>query len=125
MRDRLTLRLYCAAVFAVGLALVGVLAGSAHFGYLGTDPLTFGVLAAAVILGEMLPVKIPRRGGDEEITLSTSFSMALLLAGGLGPAVIAQAVASVIQDTRRMRAARHVRMLATSASILAFDSGGK
>jgi diguanylate cyclase (GGDEF)-like protein len=98
MRDRLTLRLYCAAVFVAGLGLVGLLAGSAHFGYLASDPVTFGVLAAAVILGEMLPVKIPRRGGDEEITLSTSFSMALLLAGGLGPAVIAQAVASVIQD---------------------------
>ena len=51
-----------------------------------------------MILGELLPVKIPRRGDDEEITLSTSFSIALLLAGGLGPALVAQACASMIQD---------------------------
>ena len=46
----------------------------------------------------MLPVKIPRRGNDEMLTLSTAFSMALLLAGGLGPALIAQGIGSVIQD---------------------------
>ena len=43
-------------------------------------------------------MKIPRRGNDEMLTLSTAFSMALLLAGGLGPALIAQGIGSVIQD---------------------------
>ncbi len=53
----------------------------------------------------MLPVKIPRRGTDEEITLSTSFTFALLLlSGGLGPAFIAQNVASVIQDIAATKA---------------------
>ena len=61
-------------------------------------PLTFGVLTAAVIIGEMMPLKVSRRGSDEEITMSSSFAMALLLAGGLGPAVIAQCVASIAQD---------------------------
>src|SRR5205085_3430574 len=61
-------------------------------------PLTFGLLTLGVILAETLPVKIPRRGQEEEITLSTSFSMALLLAGGLGPALLAQGFASAIQD---------------------------
>jgi diguanylate cyclase (GGDEF)-like protein len=46
----------------------------------------------------MLPVKIPHRGNDEQITLSTPFVMALLLAGGLAPALIAQSAASVVQD---------------------------
>jgi len=75
-----------------------MLAGSAHFDYLAVHPYTFASLAAGVLLGEMLPVKIPRGGNDEEITLSTSFSIALLLAGGLGPALIAQGTASAIQD---------------------------
>jgi diguanylate cyclase (GGDEF)-like protein len=66
--------------------------------YLSREPLTFVVLAVGVVLAETLPVKIPRRGEEEEITLSTAFAMALLLAGGLGPAVIAQGIASVIQD---------------------------
>ena len=74
------------------------LASSLHISYPVQRPVTFGLLALGVILAETLPVKIPRRGQDEEITLSTSFAMALLLAGGLGPAVIAQGVASAIQD---------------------------
>jgi hypothetical protein len=51
-----------------------------------------------VLLGEMMPVKVSRRGSEEELTLSASFAMALLLAGGLVPAMIAQGIASVIQD---------------------------
>lgn len=74
------------------------LARSLHLGYPAQRPLTFALLSLGVVLAETLPVKIPRRGQDEEITLSTSFAMALLLAGGLGPAVIAQGAASVIQD---------------------------
>jgi diguanylate cyclase (GGDEF)-like protein len=91
-------RLYCAAVFLAGCTAVLGLAGTAHFGYPLSDPLTFGVIAGGVVLGEMLPIKIPRRGNDEELTLSASFAIALLLIGGLGPAVIAQAGASIIQD---------------------------
>jgi diguanylate cyclase (GGDEF)-like protein len=98
MADRLALRVYSAAVFGAACVLVAVLAGSAHLSYITAQPLTFGVLAIAVLLGEMLPVKIPRRGNEEQITLSTSFSMALLLAGGLGPAVIVQGAASIVQD---------------------------
>jgi hypothetical protein len=52
------------------LRVIVVLAGSAHFGYPLHAPLTFGVIAAGVVLGEMLPIKIPRRGNDEELTLS-------------------------------------------------------
>jgi diguanylate cyclase (GGDEF)-like protein len=98
MADRLALRVYSAVVFGAACVLVAAMAGTAHFSYITTQPLSFAVLAAAVLLGEMLPVKIPRRGNEEQITLSTSFAMALLLAGGLGPAVIAQGAASVVQD---------------------------
>ena len=70
-----------------------------NLGYITAHGYTFAVLAAGVIMGELLPVKIPRRDSDEEIVLSTSFSIALLLAGGLGPAIIAQGAASIIQDS--------------------------
>jgi len=98
MRFHLNVRVYCAAVFVAGCALVALLSGWLSLEYLEDQPLTFAVLAAGVMLGELLPVRIPRRGNDEEITLSTSFSMALLLAGGLAPALIAQAAASMVQD---------------------------
>ena len=57
---------------------------AAHLSYILEDPFTFAVLAGGVVLGEMLPIKIPRRGDDEELTLSASFAMAMLLVGGLG-----------------------------------------
>lgn len=98
MEARPIVRCYCAAVVLAGCAVVAMLAGAANLSYIVVHPFTFGSLTAGVLLGEMLPVKIPRGGTEEEITLSTSFSMALLLAGGLGPALIAQASASIIQD---------------------------
>jgi diguanylate cyclase (GGDEF)-like protein len=100
MSLRSPVRIYCATVFAAGCAAVVALAGSAHFGYPISDPVTFGVLTGGIVLGEMLPIKIPRRGNDEELTLSASFAMALLMIGGLGPAMLAQAGASIVQDLR-------------------------
>jgi diguanylate cyclase (GGDEF)-like protein len=91
-------RLYCAAIFLAGCASVVALRGMMDLHYIVEQPITFASLSAGVLLGEMLPVKIPRRGNDEMLTLSTAFSMALLLAGGLGPALIAQGIGSVIQD---------------------------
>jgi diguanylate cyclase (GGDEF)-like protein len=93
-----TVRIYCASVFLLGCAVVVAMHGAMDLSYIAKQPFTFASLTAGVMLGEMLPVRIPRRGDNEEITLSTAFSMALLLAGGLGPALIAQGLASVIQD---------------------------
>ncbi len=98
MLKHLNVRVYCAGVFIAGCIVIAGLAGSMDFRYLEQDPLTFAALFAGVMLCELMPVKIPRRGGDEEITLSTSFSMALMLAGGLAPALIAQLAASGVQD---------------------------
>ncbi len=98
MRARSKVRIYCEAAFVAGVAAVALLASHLHLGYIARHPATFAVLAAGVLLGEMLPIKIPRRGGDEELTLSAAFAMALLLLGGLGPALVAQGAASAIQD---------------------------
>jgi diguanylate cyclase (GGDEF)-like protein len=85
-------------VFIVACVAMALLLPFARLHYIIEDPITFGILAAGVVLGEMLPIKIPRRGDDEELTLSASFAIAVLLIGGLGPALIAQGVASVLQD---------------------------
>lgn len=94
----LSVRRYCAGIFVAGCAALVALAGITHLDQIVKRPVTFGFLCAGVVLGELLPVRIPRRGNDEEIVLSTSFSVALLLACGLGPALLAQGIASVIQD---------------------------
>lgn len=98
MSNRLRLRAYCDAIFVAGCVVVALVARTANLGYITSHWAEFTVLAAGVLLGEMLPVKITRRGGDEEITSSAAFSLALLIAGGLVPALVAQCSASLIQD---------------------------
>ena len=58
----------------------------------------FLALAASVMIGELFPIEAPRRSGDGEITVSVMFSFALLLGVGLVPALVAQLLASVVQD---------------------------
>ncbi|MGZ4283825.1 MAG: hypothetical protein ACXVW5_06255, partial [Solirubrobacteraceae bacterium] len=58
-------RLYCAAIFLAGCASVVALRGMMDLHYIVEQPITFASLTAGVLLGEMLPVKIPRRGNDE------------------------------------------------------------
>ena len=109
MSARSPVRLYCASVFALATVLVALAAPRAHLEWILHDPLRFVALSAGVLLGEMLPIKIPRRGDDEELTLSAAFALALLLVGGLGPAIIAQGVSSIVQDRRSGKPAWRVR----------------
>ena len=93
-------RRFCGAVSVIGLVLLAVVLQHdvGTLGTAGASPLLLGLLTLGVVLGELLPLKIPRRGDDEEVTISTTFAYALLLAGGLAPALIAQVAASVVQD---------------------------
>ena len=102
-------RVWCEAAFVAACVAVVLLLPDAHLSYIVEDPFTFAVLAGGVVLGEMLPIKIPRRGDDEELTLSASFAIAMLLVGGLGPALIAQGVSSVLGDIRSGKPAWRLR----------------
>ena len=126
-RPLLSVRQYCAGVVLAGVAAVLAQTRWLSMAQIVRHPLTFAVLAAGVITAETLPVKIPRRGQEEEITLSTSFTMALLLAVGLGPALIAQGIASVIQDVMsgkpgwriRFNVAQYTLSLSATHAVLA------
>ncbi len=98
MRAHLTVRRYCAAIVLAACALVAVLARTIDLSLVVRHPLTFGLLSAGLLLGEMLPVTVPRSEGDERIGLSTSYALALLLVGGIGPALIGQGIASALED---------------------------
>src|SRR5436190_1486365 len=87
-----------ALVALVGSALLGLLVCVAPPSIHVFTGLAFPALAASVILGELLPLEIPRRTGDGEVTVSTMFSFALVLGVGLLPALAAQLAASVVQD---------------------------
>src|SRR5579875_4209022 len=111
MSARSPVRLYCVAVFLAGIALAALALPAAHLGWIAQQPLGFTLLSAGVLLGEMLPIRIPRRGGEdyEELTLSGAFALALLITGGLGPALIAQVVASIVQDVQSRKPGWRVR----------------
>jgi diguanylate cyclase (GGDEF)-like protein len=96
-------RFTSAQIFGVLIAAFGLAVFRAITVRAGLDLKVFTqlsvlLLTAGVLLGELLPLKIPRRGDDEEITISTSFSFALLLTAGFAPAALAQSTASVLQD---------------------------
>src|SRR3954463_15943786 len=55
-------------------------------------------MAVLVLFGELLPIHVPRRTTHDWITVSSPFAVALLLAFGAWPAIVALAVASIIAD---------------------------
>ena len=98
------LGLYMLAVSVVGLPLAvwSVL----RLGDAAPDVsyLTLLVLVVALVAGELMPIEISRRGRvSDEITISTTFALALLLIAPLGVVVLAQAVPLVTDDVRRRK----------------------
>ena len=89
---------FCLSVMTLGVALFGLLVAVDPDGASNFGTFAFWALAIAVVIGELLPLEIPRPSGDGEVTISTMFSFALLLAVGLIPAIVAQAFASAVQD---------------------------
>ncbi|HEY1594843.1 MAG TPA: hypothetical protein VGF74_05580, partial [Thermoleophilaceae bacterium] len=90
--------LFCIAVAIVGTALLCALVATSPPPLSVFGGVTFLALAPSVMLGELLPLELPRRSGDGEVTVSTMFSFALLLGAGLIPAIAAQLAASLVQD---------------------------
>jgi diguanylate cyclase (GGDEF)-like protein len=90
--------LYCAAITAAGAALCASVVSHTHAPFARFDSAPVIILTIAVVIGEIVPLTIPRRSGDGEMTVSTTFAFALLLCGGLVPALAAQLVASALQD---------------------------
>jgi diguanylate cyclase (GGDEF)-like protein len=57
------------------------------------------VLGGIVLLGELLPIDVPRREGLDRVTTSSAFALAALLLLGPLPGAVALATASVVADT--------------------------
>src|SRR4051794_3572559 len=98
--------------------LAVVLSGAAMAATLLVSTLTFApvhltgsvlVLSAALFLGELRPVKVARgEEGDDEITISSTFAMALVITGPLAVAVAAQIGAVLLDDLRRHKPMKRV-----------------
>jgi diguanylate cyclase (GGDEF)-like protein len=91
---------YLAVVSVLGVGVLGLVLPSVIRAL--QDPKRFYLLFfLLVILGELLPIKVPRR--DAEITTSTTFAFGALLSFGLPAAAVAQAAGSLVTDLARRR----------------------
>ncbi len=61
---------------------------------------TYALLAVAVVVGELRPIVVPRGDTTDEITVSTTLALVLVLIGPLWLAVAAQAVGVALEDLR-------------------------
>jgi diguanylate cyclase (GGDEF)-like protein len=69
---------------------------------------TLACLAVLAVLGEFVTIRVFRRGAEGEITLSTAFSYAVLMAGGMLAAVVALGFASLAADLHARKPAQRV-----------------
>ncbi len=95
--------------FMLLVGLVGLPLGVWSVVELLRTPLQIGLTNLAVLVvvlvgGELLPITIPRQGREsDEITISTTFAIALLLIAPIGLVVLAQALPMVLDDFRRRK----------------------
>ena len=86
---------------AVVLAAIGAAIATAVLSDAPALPLDakFWLLALFVLVGELLPIQVPRRGSLDRVTVSTAFAFAILLRYGVGAAMLVYAVTSLIADS--------------------------
>src|SRR4051812_32445257 len=104
MKTRFSVLTYAHVVSLLGLGTLAAMIVFRGVWFPMNHAGTFAVLTAGVVLSEMLPLKIPRRGDDEELTVSSAFAFALLLIGGVSAGLMAQALASILQDIHARKA---------------------
>ena len=109
MALRRRLDLYIGGVVLVAALLVTWLVrGAVHDG-LHIAMLPVLVLGAVLIVGELRPIRISHGDGSvDQVTISSSFSLALVLTGPLIAAVGAQAIATLLDDVRQRKDLRRI-----------------
>src|SRR3954470_4629681 len=108
-RERRVLDTFVAVVIAVGMLAVGAVGSTAVLTRSLHVTTTMLVLGLALVLGELRPVKVARgEEGDDEITISSTFAMALVITGPLAVAVGAQLGAALFDDIRRQKPLKRV-----------------
>ena len=98
------LMLFVSIVNGLGFAALVGLVLLTPLDWLRDDPAVFLVLATLIFVGELRPIYVPRGDHRDEITVSTTFGLALTLVGPLALAVVVQAAAVATEDLRSGKA---------------------
>jgi diguanylate cyclase (GGDEF)-like protein len=96
-------RVYIGCVMAAGAAACGW----AGVGWRQAElfPWVVAVLGLLLVVTELLPVVFLHRRAEISLVTSTTFTLALLLFAGIGPALVAQLVATLVHDTLHRKTA--------------------
>ena len=94
-----TLPLYVTLISIVGLAVAG--RGFASLDDASLYSTEFLLLSTGVVVGEFVRIRIPHGRQTIMVTVGDPFTLALLFTMGLGPAMAAKILASVIDDVVR------------------------
>ncbi len=89
------------------------------------------IFAAALIVAECLPMRLVHDAGEGEITMSSTFALALLVVGGASAAMCAIAIGALCSDLLRHKPAQrmafnigqYVLSVAAGAAVLSALSG--
>ncbi len=92
---------YVAGVSTVGVAVLAALVATGGVREIESAPGTFWLLSILAVIGELFPIRLPRRDDVEEITTSTTFGFAIMLGWGTSAAVVAMAAAVLAADLGR------------------------
>lgn len=93
---------YVALIVLSGMGLLlGLVANSFHPSEYRS--LHFWIFFLAVILGELFPIRLPRKTQTLTVTASGTFTFALLITHGLAAAVLALVAAGLVDDIRQRK----------------------
>src|SRR3954454_2214037 len=117
MLRRHPLDIYVTLVVAFGAACAVVV--------IGTDLDTLrrllrpelALFALCALVGELVPLKVHTRGSEGEVTTSTCFALALMLAGGPAVALTGLIGASIVADSLNGKPAKKVAFNAAQYAI--------
>ena len=99
MLRRHPLDLYVTAVVALGVVCAAVVIGTEADTLKRLLEPELALFAICALAGELVPLKVHTRGSEGEVTTSTCFALALMLAGGPAVALVGLVGGSIIADT--------------------------
>jgi diguanylate cyclase (GGDEF)-like protein/PAS domain S-box-containing protein len=93
---RPSIGVYVAVVVAAGIAALLRLGSIDGLSWIHQEPGTLVLLAAAGFFAELRPLKVPRGSETEDVSLSTAFSLAILIGWGTMASCVALSVATLM-----------------------------
>ena len=111
------LDLYVALVVATGAACAVVVLGTGYESLAQFLDPELALFALCALVGELVPLKVHTRGSEGEVTTSTCFALALMLAGGPAVALAGLVGASILADALNGKPVRKVAFNAAQYSV--------